>query len=66
MEIKRKTIITLSDNDIKEIVAQHLNSKGMNVKAKDVALSVGSKIEGYGVSEHYVHYFKECRVEINE
>ena len=60
MDIEKKITITLTENDVKEIVAEYLTKKGYRVTPENVKLNVSNKWEGYGMSEHQVPYFKEC------
>lgn len=60
MNIESKITITLSENDVKEIVADYLNKKGYKVSVDNVTLSVGIDWVGYGMDEHQVARFKEC------
>ena len=65
MNVEKKITISLSESDVKEIVAEYLKKEGYNVAANDVKISVGTKWEGWGLDEHQVTYFKECSVVIN-
>lgn len=58
MEIKKNITIKLSENDVKEIIADYLSKDGYDVAADDVRLSVGSRLEGFGMMEHPVNYFE--------
>lgn len=58
MNIKKNITINLSEDDVKQIIADYLTREGYDVTAKDVSLSVGSRIEGHGIAEHEVNYFK--------
>lgn len=60
MNIENKITITLTETDVKEIVAEYLTEKGYKVTPANVTLSVGNKWEGYGMDEYQVPYFKEC------
>ena len=66
MEIKRNITIELSEIDVKQIIAGYLNKKGYMVEPADVNLSVGSRLEGYGMAEHLVNYFKGAYVKCKE
>ena len=66
MEIKKNITIELSENDVKEIIADYLKREGYRVTAEDVSLSVGSRIEGYGMGEYEVNYFKAAYVKCKE
>lgn len=60
MNIEKKITITLSESDVKKIVAEYLTREGYRVTSNDVSLEVGNKWVGYGMDEHQVPYFKEC------
>ena len=60
MNIENKITITLTERDVKEIVAEYLTGKGYKVPADNVTLSVGIDWVGYGMDEHQVARFKEC------
>jgi hypothetical protein len=62
MEIKENITINLSEEDVKEIIVDYLNKKGYKVKSDNVKLSIGSRLEGYGMMEHEVTYFKGAYV----
>jgi hypothetical protein len=66
MEIKRNITIELSETDVKQIIAGYLNKKGYMVEPVDVRLSVGSRLEGYGMAEHPVNYFEGAYVKCKE
>lgn len=66
MEIKKNITIEFSEADVKEIIADFLKKDGYNVTANDVRLVVGSRLEGYGMAEHPVHYFEGAFVKCNE
>lgn len=60
MNIENKITITLSETDVKEIVAEYLTKQGYNVTINNVSLNVGIDWVGYGMDEHQVARFKEC------
>lgn len=66
MEIKKNITIELSENDVKEIIVDYLKREGYAVSIDNVSLSVGSRIEGYGIGEHEVNYFKAAYVKCKE
>ena len=66
MEIKKNITIKLSENDVKEIIADFLQRDGYNVTVDDVSLSVGSRCEGFGAMEHYVSCFNCAFVKCKE
>lgn len=66
MEIKKNITIELSENDVKDIIVDYLKREGYVVVAKDVRLSVGSRLEGYGMAEHPVNYFEGAFVKCKE
>jgi hypothetical protein len=66
MEIKKNITIELSENDVKEIIADYLNKEGYNVTTKDISLPIDKKMEGQGRGEHYVYYFKGACIKCKE
>ena len=60
MDISKKVTITLSENDVKEIVAEYLTHKGYRVDPDNVTLNVGTTTRGYGMGEYETTYFKDC------
>lgn len=60
MDVEKKITITLSENDVKEIVSKYLTNSGYDVPPENVKLVVSNKWVGYGMSEHQQPYFKEC------
>ena len=65
MNIMKNIRIELSESDVKKIIADYLNREGYAVTSDDVSISVDSRIEGYGVEEHEVSYFKAAYVNCN-
>ena len=66
MNIKMKTIIKLSEADLKELVVYYLRSRGYEVSSDNVTFSAGTTTAGYGMNEHQVTYFDGCVVTITE
>ena len=64
MNIEKKVNITLSEADVKEIVAEYLTDMGYQVTPDKVELVVSNKWVGYGRDEHQVPYFKECTAKV--
>ena len=64
MELSRYITIHFSEDDVKRIILQHLNSYGYYPDIEDIELNVGRRTEGYGMAEHDVLYFEGCDVEI--
>lgn len=62
MNIEKKITISLSEDDIKNLVADYLVKEGYKVTSENVKLSVKTRWEGYGMAEHQVPYFEECTV----
>ena len=58
MKIDRNITIHLSEDEVKEIIAKHLQEEGYEVKVEDVTLSVGTKLVGFGMGEHSETYFQ--------
>lgn len=51
---------------MKEIIADYSNKEGYKIIVDDVSLSVGSRIEGYGIGEYEVNYFKAAYIKCKE
>lgn len=67
MEIKTNVTVNLSEDDVKQILADYVHKKtGYEIRTDDVTLSVGSRIEGYGMGEYSVEYFKGAYVNCKE
>lgn len=66
MDIKKNITITLSEEDVKEIISDYLNHNGYEVRKDNVTLSVGSRLEGYGMAEHPVCYFQCASIKCGE
>ena len=67
MNISKSITIHLTEDDVKEIIAERIRSQeGLNVAADDVTLRVGTECRGYGMAEHDVTVFKSCDVEVKE
>lgn len=68
MEIKKNLIIKLTEEDVKNIIADHLKKNGYKVSTDDVKLLVNKKwTEDY--DERYqneVLYFESCVVNLVE
>ncbi len=65
MNIKKNITISLSEEDVKEIISDYLNRNGYEVKKENITFPVGSRLEGYGMAEHPVYYFKGACVSCN-
>ena len=52
MNINKNITINLSEDDVKEIIADYCNKNGYKVKPDDVTLSIGSRCVGFGPGEH--------------
>ena len=66
MEIKKNITIELSENDVKEIIASYLKNEGYVVTSDNVNLSIGLRIQGFGMGEHEEAYFKAAYVKCKE
>lgn len=62
MKIINKLTISISEDDVKNIVADYLVKEGYNVTAEDVKLHVEDEWVGYGPDEHKEPRFRECTV----
>lgn len=66
MEIKKNITVELNENDVKKIIVDYLKRDGYEVSENNVTLSVGTRLEGYGMAEHQVTYFKGAYVKCKE
>lgn len=68
VNINTKITFTLSEDDVKQIVANYIMSHygHKNITKENVELNVGSRCVGYYNDEHYEYYFKECVVRLEE
>ena len=61
MTLENKITVSLTEEDVKKIIAEYLTANGSyQFKPEDVTLHISSKWIGYGKDEHQVTYFKEC------
>lgn len=66
MNIKKNIEFHLSEDDVKEIIADYLKKEGYSVEAGDVVLRVGRRSVGYGPMEHDEVCFNEAVVKVKE
>lgn len=66
MNIKKNITINLSEDDVKEIIAEYCNKNGYKVKAEDVSLSTSNRCVGWGTGEHMEPYFAGAKVAVKE
>lgn len=64
MKFNKKMTISLSENDVKEIVADYMVAHGFKVTTEDVKLVVAKEWHGYGMGEHETAVFRECTVTV--
>lgn len=64
MKLNKKMTITLSETDVKEIIADFLVAHGYEVTTEDVKLIVENRYFGYGMGEYQSPCFKECTVTV--
>lgn len=64
MNIIKKLTISLSEQEVKEIVADYVVSQGFKVTTDDVKLVVTNEWHGYGLGEYQAPRFKECTVSV--
>lgn len=64
MKFNKKLTITLTEQDVKEIVADYIVSQGFKVTPEDVELIVSTESRGYGMGEYQTTVFKECSVTV--
>lgn len=66
MNIKKNITINLSEDDVKEIIAEYCNENGYKVKPEDVVLSVNRRCVGYGSIERDEWFFAGAKVDAKE
>ena len=66
MKIKKNITINFSEDDVKQIIAEHVKREGYETTVENVDIFVGSRLEGFGMAEHPVYYFKGCNVSCKE
>ena len=68
MDIIRRLDVKLSEEDIKEIVAEKINNEMpiLNIKPEDVEIQVSSRCVGYYADEYVEPYFKGITVHCNK
>lgn len=66
MNINKNVTINLSEDDVREIIADYCNKNGYKVKPDDVKLSVSRRCVGYGQMEHDEWYFAGAKVKVKE
>lgn len=64
MKFNKKMTISLSETDVKEIVADYMVAHGFKVTTEDVTLVVANEYRGYGMGEYQTAVFKECSVTV--
>lgn len=64
MKFNKKLTITLTEQDVKEIVADYIISQGFKVTPEDVELIVGTECRGYDMGVYQTAVFKECSVTV--
>ena len=64
MQIKKKLTISLTESDVKEIIADYVIQQGFKATKDDVNLVVGNEWHGYGMGEYQSPVFKECTVNV--
>lgn len=62
MDIEKRITITLSEADVKEIIAEYMAHKGYKVFTNNVELVVGNEWVSYGFSEYQKPVFKKCTI----
>lgn len=66
MNIKKNITINLSEDDVKEIIAEYCNKNGYKVKPEDISLSISKRCIGYGPGEHDEWFFAGAKVTAKE
>ena len=66
MKIKKNITIELSENEVKEIVAEYLRTEGYEVTTEDVKISVKQKLVGPRMNERYEPCFEAIYAKCKE
>lgn len=67
MNISNNLTIHLTEDDVKEIIAEHIkNRNGFSVTKDNVTLRVGTEYRGYGMHEYGVTVFRGCDIDVKE
>lgn len=66
MNIKKNITINLSEDDVKEIIAEYCIKNGYKVNAEDVEVSINSRYVYLGGIGHMEHYFAGAKVNVKE
>lgn len=67
MNISNNLTIHLTEDDVKEIIAEHIkNRNGFSVTKDNVTLRVGTECRGYGMHEYGVTVFRGCDIDVKE
>lgn len=64
MKFNKKMTISLSETDVKEIVADYMDAHGFKVTTEDIKLVVANEYRGYGMGEYQTAVFRECTVTV--
>lgn len=64
MKFNKKMTISLSETDVKEIVADYMVAHGFKATTEDVMLVVANEYHGYGMGEYQTAVFRECIVTV--
>lgn len=62
MNIKKNITINLSEDDVKEIIAEYCNKNGYKVKPEDVELLVDTRYVGFRTELYEEHYSAGAKV----
>jgi hypothetical protein len=65
MDIKRSVSITITPDEIKQIITRSLKEEGYDIANCAISFNVKNECEGYGMMEHEVTRFRGATVEIN-
>lgn len=67
MNISKNINIHLTENDVKQIIAEYIkNQKGYSATADNVTFRVEEEYMGYGLGEYNATVFKGCDVNMKE
>ena len=66
MDIKARKILSLSADDIRQIIVEYLSKEGYNIKPNNINFKISEECHGYGMGEYYKTVFSGCSVNCNE
>ena len=69
MQVEKKVIVTMTENDVKQVVANYLESQGHKTQPNQIKFKISEKImedDGLGGSYPHVFCFNGCEITYHE